>query len=250
MGEVGSALSDVVGHWYETYVKDIGDEYGKVSENGKAIIWGRETPRDIEIMHVCLNYSPAWFDIVDSYVDIHRPKIINIQTTVPPGTTRMLADKVGTNCVHSTTRGLHPNLAESMRTFVKFIGCEDDETGNAVASYFEDCGVVTKVCRNSRTTELAHILSNALYGANIMFAAEMDKLCRKHGVDWNEAVTAYTNTSNEGYRDLGHESKMRFVLTPPSGRIGGHCVVYAANMIPAEDRGPIMKLLAGYNDLA
>ena len=79
-----------------------------------------------------------------------------------------------------------------------------------------------------------------------MFADEADRICRAYGVDYTDYLT-YTMTNNAGFSALGHESKVRPVLTPPGGRIGGHCVVPSAHLVAEDKRGPLTAMLAGYN---
>jgi len=242
MGEVGTALHEVIKDRHETWTKDQGDYVGPRGKES-------DDPTDIEIIHICLNFKPEdpdwWMGVVAKYALNIKPKIINVQTTVPPGTTALLQKLVNIPCVHSTTRGLHPNLTESIRTFDKHVGGPESD---AVAKYFHLCGLDIIIHATAKTTELAHILQNTAYGVQLMFADEMDKLCREYGVDYHEAVTIYTATGNQGYHDLGHSSKIRMNLTPPRGKIGGHCIVYGANLIPSERRGKMMEQLAKYND--
>ena len=222
MGEVGRALANVLSSEYQIVGKDIEPA---------------ELPERCMVLHVCLRYGPTWLKTVLDVASHCRPTIIDVCSTVPPGTTETL----GGNACHSTTRGLHPNLEGSTMAFVKHIG---GPRAWMLAEYYAKAGVATVKHAKAKTTELAHILSNTLYGVNIMYADEMYGLCRKYGVDYNEAVTHYTMTSNEGYAKLGYSSKMRFVLIPPNGKIGGHCVAHGARLIPADMRGPMLESLA------
>ena len=100
----------------------------------------------------------------------------------------------------------------------------------------------------ARTTETAHIINNSAYGVSLMFADEAARLCRHYGVDYREAVMKYTETHNRGFLDLDHPGLVRSILWPPGGRVGGHCVVQGASLIPDGLRGPLMSMLARYND--
>lgn len=226
MGEVGRALQAVLSPHYKVYPKDLADA---------------TIPDGIEMMHVCIRHSDRFCDIVRGYAETYKPKLIDICTTVPPGTT----GSFGSCAVHSTTRGLHPNLALGLKTITKHIGGPCSE---AVADYFRVAGVRCVTHRRAVTTELAHLLNNIAYGTSLMFADEAAAICRQYGVDYSEAVMHYTRTNNEGFRALDHDSKCRMVLTPPGGRIGGHCVTQAARMLaPTLDcPAPQIGLLAKY----
>lgn len=225
MGEVGSALKEVLGSTYEIHTKDIGLS---------------EVPKGIEMMHVCIRYSDKFLDIVRDYDRAYQPKIINVCTTCPPGTTEQL----GSHAVHSTTRGLHPNLASGLRLIAKHIGGPQSE---AAAKYFRAAGVPCETHARATTTELLHLLNNLHYGANILFAQEAATMCRAFGVDFMDYLR-YTQTHNAGFTALGHPSKVRSVLTPPNGKIGGHCVAQAAAMLLAcGAESEICKLVSEFN---
>lgn len=228
LGEVGGALERLLSPVYPVVTKDLEE---------------KEVPAGVEIMHVCIRYSPDFDKIVRGYMAAYKPRIVNICSTVPPGTSRAL----GRHVVHSTTRGLHPNLDRGLQAIKKHVG---GPAAKEVAAYFARAGVRCVVHAQPDTTELAHILNNVAYGINLMFADEMARICRHYGVDYFEAVMKYTQTNNDGYEALDHASKRRMILTPPGGRIGGHCVVQSANLIPEDVRTPMLELLAGYNEPA
>ena len=236
MGEVGTALREVLGRKHEVWGKDIGEEY--VSPSGVKV---REVPQAIGVIHVCLRYSEDFLGVVRGYADAHHPRVIDVCTTVTPGTTRLL----GSSAVHSTTRGLHPNLRDSLLTFAKHVG---GPLAKELIPYFGRAGIPTVAYERPETTELAHILYNAAYGVQLMFADEMQALCRHYGVDYLETVIGYTTTGNRGFEKLDHKGKARMLIWPPGGKIGGHCVVQGAQLLPAELRGPLLERLARFND--
>lgn len=228
LGEVGRAHLNLLKEKYETYGRDI--------EEPKE--W---QPEHFEILHLCIRYSDRFLDTVRDYAVRYKPAVINVCSTVPPGT----CEKIGQEAVHSTTRGLHPNLEEGLLAINKHIGGPKAEP---VARYFRRSGISCITHRSARTTELAHILNNAAYGVNLMFADEMAKICRHYGVDYSQAVTLYTMTNNTGYRALDHEGKCRMILTPPGGRIGGHCVTTSAGLIADAVSTPMLKMLVEYGN--
>jgi hypothetical protein len=227
MGEVGKALFNVLKPVY-------GEIYTKDQEE-------KPLPQGVDILHICIPGTlPNFLELARSYVTAIKPRLVNNCATVQPGTTAAL----GRNAVHSTTRGLHPNLERGLLTIPKHVG---GPKAGVVASYFEKAGIQCITHKSAEETEVAHILNNASYGINLMFADEMAKLCRAYGVDYYEVVMKYTATNNAGFRELGHESKCRMILTPPGGKIGGHCVTQSAGLIPEELRTPMLDLLAKYN---
>lgn len=195
----------------------------------------------VDLILFAMRYSDSFVDDCLTYIEGRSPKHIGVLTTVPVGTTR----RVSAEAFHSTTRGLHPRLDDGLLTIPKHFGGRHAEQ---MAEIFEGAGFpIGGIHHRPETTELAHILNNAAYGANIALAAEMEKVCRHYGVDYTEAVIGYTRTNNIGFERLDHGSKCRMVLTPPGAKIGGHCVSMSANLVPKELRGPILDRVATFN---
>ena len=228
LGEVGAAHLRVLQSVYPCGGVDVDGVRGAI-------------PDPVEIMHVAIRHSEDFESIVHGYMVQFSPRLVDILTTVPPGTCRAL----GPNVVHSTTRGLHPHLDDGLRTITKHVG---GLMAFEVAAYFERAGIRCVTHPRAETTELAHLLNNIHYGVNLMWADEAAAICRAYGVDYYD-VMRYTETHNAGFAALGLASKVRPVLTPPQGRIGGHCVVAAAGMIAPRHAGSLVTMLATYGEV-
>jgi UDP-N-acetyl-D-mannosaminuronate dehydrogenase len=224
MGEIGTAYYEVLKEHYDCQTKDIED---------------KEIKGPIDIMHVAIIYSDKFLSIVRDYIQRYSPKIVSILSTTCPGT----CEHLGQNVVHSTTRGIHPNLEQGLRTFFKHVG---GPKAQEVADYFSKAGIKCWTHDKAKTTELAHILNNWQYGINIMWADEAYKLCRHYGVSFEEAGILYTMTNNDGWRQID-KNKVRTVVTPPNGHVGGHCLVANARLIPYDVRPDSLHKLAGYS---
>lgn len=196
-------------------------------------------PESVDILHVCLRYSDEFLSIVAYAVEHYRPRLVNNMATCPPGTTAL----IGPNAVHSTTRGLHPALDEAIRLTPKHYG---GAQAKAVSEAFIGVCVEPPVLHaNARTTELCHLASNFQYAVNIMAADEIEAWCRAYSVDYLDFI-AYTQTHNKGYSALGMPSKLRSVVYPSGGKIGGHCVKLSASLIPEKLQGPLVKRISEY----
>lgn len=175
----------------------------------------------VDILHVCIPFSEKFIEIVKKEIGEINPKLTIIHSTVAPHTTKAIGGAV----VHSPVRGVHPNLHEGIKTFVKYIGADNEDAGKLAKEHFEGLGIKTKAFENSLTTELGKLLDTTYYGVAIAWHGEMKKICEKEGVDFDKVVTDFNNTYNEGYTELGMSNVVRPVLYPPEGEIGGHCVV-------------------------
>lgn len=226
MGEVGKAHYELLKDSYnsDVYCRDIDNI---------------PLPDVFDLLIICIQYNDHFENIAKQYALKYKPKLINICTTVPVGT----CAKLGEEYHHSTTRGLHPNLKDGLLNITKHIG---GAYSDKLARYFRGAGITCVAHRQARTTELAHILNNTAYGVSLVLADEMQRICRHYGVDYYQAVMQYTDTNNAGFISLGNDTKVRMILTPPNGNIGGHCINMSAGLLPKEIRTPLIDIVAKY----
>tara|TARA_B100000282_G_scaffold165611_1_gene119903 strand:- start:852 stop:1571 length:720 start_codon:yes stop_codon:yes gene_type:complete len=179
---------------------------------------------EVDILNVCIPYTKDFVSIVK---DLPTPNWYTvIHSTVPVGTT----EKFGHKFLHSPVRGVHPNLYEGLKTFVKFIG-GDEQLAQAYSGHLKTLGVETHICKDAKTTELSKLADTTYYGLCIAFTSDMKKLCDEYDLDFMEVMTKYNNTYNEGYKKLGKPNVIRPVLYP-TDKIGGHCVIPNAKLLP------------------
>lgn len=225
-GEIGSAYARLL----EAPVVDImpGRSQGK-------------PPKKVDVLHVCIRHSKDFEFIVREAIKKYKPSVLNNMATCPPGTTERFEPLV--LAAHSTTRGLHPRLDEFILHTPKHIG---GPGAAAVAKAFEGVLYAAPVLHDhSRTTEAIHVASNFAYAASLMAADEINAFLRFCGVDYVDYMN-YEQSHNAGYKAMGIHSKMRPVLFPPGGKLGGHCIKLAAELVPQEVQGPIMQRLRDY----
>ena len=200
-GEIGKAVYKVFSPYYKTEIQD----------------------RDIDapdekyrLMHICFGWSAAFEREVQKYKKKFRPQYIVIHSTVPVGTSRRL------KAFHSPVEGKHPHLAESIKTFTKFIGGKNTDN---VADIFRYAGLKVQLCRKQETTEFAKIASTSYYAWCIEYVKEIEKLCNKYKIPFSEAFTLFQKSYNKGYRDMGNSEYQRPILQPLQKKQGGHCML-------------------------
>lgn len=183
-----------------------------------------------DVMHVCLRYSegprpealPAdvvWKPFSESVADYQRwfrPRFTVIHSTVPIGT----SDRLGAS--HSPVRGRHPHLAESLRTFTKFVGGRDS---SAMALLLQDFGIPAVPVPNARDTEAAKLFDLMQFGSAILLEKEIHRFCREHRLNFEVVYSEFNRTYNDGYALVGEPQHCRPVLEHRPGPILGHCVV-------------------------
>ena len=179
---------------------------------------------DVDILNVCIPYTEDFVSIVK---DLPTPNWYTvIHSTVPVGTT----EKLGHKFLHSPVRGVHPNLYEGLKTFVKFIG-GDQQLAEAYSGHLKTLGIETHICKDAKTTELSKLADTTYYGLCIAFTSDMKKLCDEYNLDFMEVMTKFNHTYNEGYKKLGKTNVVRPVLYP-TDKIGGHCIIPNAKLLP------------------
>lgn len=222
-------------------------------ETGKAIAKFYHNPKikdlnrddnlkGVEILHICIPYSQKFISIVKKEIKTIRPKLTIINSTVAPGTTK----KIGGMVVHSPIRGVHPKIYEGLKTFVKYIGCDNKKAGLMAKKHLESLGMKTKVFTPSATTELGKLLDTTYYGLCIAFHGEIKKMCDKYKLDFEKVATDFNQTYNEGYQKLGLKNVIRPVLYPPKPFIGGHCITSNAKILKKHFRSPALDLILKY----
>lgn len=196
----------------------------------------------VDILHVCIPWSPSFVSFVKKEVQKIRPGLVIIHSTVAPGTTK----KIGKIAVHSPVRGIHPHLFEGIKTFVKYVGADDKAQGKKAETYLRGLGIKTKLMFPSAATEIGKLLDTTYYGLCIAWHGEMKKMCDKLGVDFEDAVVDFNRTYNEGYTFLGKTNVVRPVLYAPQGSIGGHCIIPNAKILASNFQSEALDLVLAY----
>ena len=214
-GQIGKAIFKLYSpKKYNVYIKDIQLDNFLVN--------------DIDIMNICIPYSNNFIDIVKDYINNYNPKITIIHSTVLPGTTKKIKRF---NIAYSPIIGTHPDLFDSIKTFTKFVGANDKSSLKLVKIHFKSLKIKYKIFKNSETVETAKILSTLYYGMCISFHNDVDLLCKKNNLPFEQVMTEWNTEYNKGYKLMNKSNVVRPILTSPNGKIGGHCIIKNAEII-------------------
>lgn len=214
-GEIGSSIAKVY-RSFENYDVRVVDPFLNFNDDIKGV----------EILNICIPFIDNFVDIVKDYIQKSNPSYTVIHSTVSPGTTKLIGGKV----CHSPMRGLHPNLDLGMKTFLKYIGPEDAESAISYQMHLLELGIRSHICKDSKTTEYAKLLDTTYYGMCIAFHSDVGQLCEDENMDFEEVMTLFNQSYNEGYTKLGKTNVIRPILYPTK-KIGGHCVVPNAKIL-------------------
>lgn len=239
-GEIGKAIHKFYKYGlaealFDVFVRDIDRDDGLT---------------DIDFLNVSIPYNDSFdfVDVVCKTAEESNAKAVIIHSTVAVGTTAEIKKRLGSGVrvAHSPCRGVHPNLYEGIRTFLKFVGSPKLEDALIVSAHIASLGIDTHVCENSETSELAKLLDTSYYGVCIAYHGEAAKACEKFGASFEEVMTLFNQTYNEGYTRLGKYNVVRPVLTPPSEPIGGHCVVQNAELLKKQFQSEALDMILKY----
>ena len=181
------------------------------------------TQEQYDILHICYGYSDEFIDITKQYSARYNPDYLIVHSTVPIGTCKQI------NAIHSPVRGIHPHLAKSIETFVKYFGGMqiDKELTRWIESTFDNYHIVN----DSNITEALKLWSTTQYGLMILLEKEMHEFCKNHNLPFDIIYSDSNKTYNEGYEKLGFPQYTKPILKEHPGKIGGHCVIQNCELL-------------------
>lgn len=211
-GEVGNSLHSILAPVYETYIRD-----------------REETEKypPIHVLHICYPYFEGFIETTNEYIDKYQPEITVIHSTVPVGTTEKFTKIV----VHSPVRGRHPDLAQGIRTYAKYIGVTDESEFYALKDYFKKAGLKPVCVVGTKNTEAAKIWCTTRLGWDVLMEKEIHKYCVENDLDYSFIYHLWNEDYNRGIKKIGDTHLIRPILMHDDGEIGGHCVIPNAHLI-------------------
>ncbi|MGB7134429.1 MAG: hypothetical protein WBD46_04035, partial [Acidobacteriaceae bacterium] len=194
--------------------------------------------QEADVLHICFPFEIRDFaGETQRYIDMFRPKLTVVNSTVGVGTTRQIAERAGTPVVHSPVRGKHVRMLEELRHYTKFVGAMDPASGEAAARHFQAAGLKTRVLSSPEATELAKLTETTYFGLMIAWAQELERYCDQSGANYEEIISFY--------------EEIRFF--PPvkyfPGVIGGHCVMPNIRLLRQFTRSEILEAIQASNDM-
>lgn len=193
------------------------------------------------VMHICFPYSDGFVKQVIDYMTQYEPEYVAIWSTVPIGT----CEKINTRVIHTPVEGKHPELAKSIKLMTRWIGYNDRESKTFFETYFGVLDIKTKFVPHTSYTEALKLLSTTEYGINLAYAdykkriADDINMPLKHLKEWNQDY-------NDLYRELDMPQYQKFILDPPKGQIGGHCIIPNVKLLDKQYPDELLNILKGF----
>lgn len=200
LGEVGKPLLELVSEHHDAVGIDIAPPVREIGT--------------IDVLHICYPFEIK--DFVGEtvrYIELFKPILTIINSTLGVGTTRDVARRSGAAVVHSPVRGKHVRMREELRSYTKFVGGIDPADGQYAAEHFKSIGLKTRVLSSPEATELAKLTETTYFGLLIAWAQEVERYC---------------DSVDQGYEEIASfYDEIRFLPAVKyfPGIIGGHCVM-------------------------
>ncbi len=169
LGEVGKPLFKLVSEHHEA----IGVDVSPLPNN---------RIEKVDFLHVC--YPFAIKDFIGEtarYIDLFKPTLTIINSTVAIGSTRAVAQRTGAAVANSPVRGKHARMLEELRSYTKFVGAMNPSSAQLAAEHFESMGLKTKILPTPEATELAKLTETTYFGLMIAWAQEIERYCDRQG---------------------------------------------------------------------
>jgi UDP-N-acetyl-D-mannosaminuronate dehydrogenase len=160
LGEVGKPLYELISKYHSVLGVDITPP--------------STPPVSVDVLHICYPFQIR--DFVGEcarYIDMFKPKLTVINSTVAVGTTRKVAQRSGSAVTYSPVRGKHTRMLEELVNYRKFIGALDPASGELAAKHFESLGMKTKTLSSPEAAELAKLTETTYFGLMIAWAQEV-----------------------------------------------------------------------------
>jgi hypothetical protein len=219
LGEVGGPLLEILRQAHHAAGRDIED----CPFSG------------VQVLHLCFPFSSDFVSSAARYVSLYEPKVVVVNSTVVPGTTREVQEKTGVAAVYSPVRGKHARMTDELRRYRKFVAGTSAQAVALVAEHFAAAGITTQRMSSPEALELAKLLETSYFGVLVAWAQEMDRFAEAVGADYWETTDFFGEID----------------FLPPvgfqPGYIGGHCVMPNLELLEQVRRSPFIDAMRESN---
>ena len=217
LGEIGRALFELLKEedGFTVYGLDLDEAKMRATGQDKS-----KMPKEVDTMHVCLSckIQEEFVDTVVSCAKQFKPKLLIINSTVLPGTTKKIHEKYNCLAAHSPVRGVYKNpeyMKWELKRWTKYVGGVNTKATDAACKHFEKVNLEVKTLKSCTETELAKLFETTYRAWMIACFQEMHRMSRHFDADFDEVVDFLEDT---------HRLRLdRPIMFP--GFIGGHCLI-------------------------
>jgi UDP-N-acetyl-D-mannosaminuronate dehydrogenase len=222
LGEVGRPLLECLSEYYQVIGVDVSPPAAAIGK--------------VDILHVCYPFEIKDFvGETARYIELFKPRLTVINSTVGVGTTRTIAEQTGARLVHSPVRGKHVRMKQELRTYTKFVGGMDHVSSKHAAEHFASAGFKTRILSAPEATELAKLSETTYFGLLIAWSQEIERYCDKTDQAYEEIISFY--------EEIAYLPATKFF----PGIIGGHCVMPNIEILRRFDDSALLRALETSN---
>jgi UDP-N-acetyl-D-mannosaminuronate dehydrogenase len=223
LGEIGRPLFELVSRKFDS----IGVDVTPVGQSGP-----------VDILHICYPFQIEDFVAETArYINLFRPTLTIINSTVAVGTTRRIAERTDSAVVNSPVRGKHARMIEDFVLYKKFVGAIDPAAGEKAVAHFATLGLKTEALSSPEATELAKLTETTYFGLLIAWAQEIERYCDQLGHSYDD-VTSF-------YEEIKFFPPVKYF----PGVIGGHCVMQNIDILKKCVDSEILQAIRASNKL-
>jgi len=234
-----------VGHPLYQLLKECGKflVYGfDVDETKMSSIEQKGVPDRVDVMHICIPCfnQDEFANVVVGYAKRFKPKLLIINSTVPPGTTQKIHELCGCLVAHSPVRGVHKSLEHmkwELKRWTKYVGGVNVKAGEAACKHFRTAGFKPKALKGCVETELAKLFETTYRAWMIACFQEMHRISKRFGADFNDVVDFLEDTHRVRFD--------RPVMFPDV--IGGHCLILNTELLLKNYDSKFLRLILESN---
>ena len=239
LGEVGRSLFELLRESGKFEVHGFDVDEAKMRAVGQDMV-----PSQVDVMHVCVPCPSRdeFVNVVSGYVKRFQPKLVILNSTVPPGTTKALHDCCAHLLVaHSPVRGVHKSLEHmkwELKRWTKYVGGVDADSAESARKHFEKAGFRTRTLKSCSETELAKLFETTYRSWMIACFQEMHRITRSLKADFDGVVDFIEDT---------HRVRLdRPVMFP--GFMGGHCLIPNVQLLLQSYDSEFLRLILQSNE--
>jgi UDP-N-acetyl-D-mannosaminuronate dehydrogenase len=238
LGEVGFPLYKLLRECSKFLV------YGSdIDETRMSSIEQKGVPDEVDVMHICIPClnRDEFVNVVAGYAKRFKPKLLIVNSTVPPGTTQKVHELCGCLVAHSPVRGVHKSLEHmkwELKRWTKYVGGANAEAGKAACKHFKKAGFKTKLLKGCAETELAKLFETTYRAWMIACFQEMHRISKHFEADFNDVVDFLEGTHRVRFD--------RPVMFPDV--IGGHCLIPNTELLLNNYDSKFLRLILESNE--
>ena len=239
LGEIGRTLVELLKEKdsFAVYGLDIDEKKMHAAKQHRS-----KLPDEVDTMHVCLpcKIQANFVATVADYSKQFKPKLLIINSTVPPGTTSQVQKNCQCLVAHSPARGVHKSpehMKWEMKRWTKYVGGANEKGTEAALKHFKKMGLKVKMLKSCAETELAKLFETTYRAWMIACFQEMHRISRNFAADFDNLVDFLEDT---------HRVRLdRPIMFP--GFIGGHCLIPNTELLLQSYDSEFLRLILKSN---